>query len=134
MTLAAAMQVNIRLPQSLLFSGEILKLTATAENGSFGIWPNHADFVTALLPSVLVLVDQNNKELFFGMDEGLLVKTGHQVDIAVKRAVQSDDLGTLYELLSASFYGADEQERSARTAVSKLELSMVRQMSELQKP
>lgn len=134
MTMVASMQVNIRLPQSLLFSGEILKLSATAENGSFGIWPNHADFVTALVPSVLVLIDHANRELFFGMDEGLLVKVGHQVDIAVSRAIQSDDLESLHALLAASFHRIDEQERSARTAISKLELSMVRQMSELNKP
>lgn len=134
MSLATSMQVNIRLPQSLLFSAQVLKLTASAENGSFGIWPNHTDFVTALVPSVLVLIDQDNNELFFGVDEGLLVKVGHQVDIAVKRAIQSEDLSSLHELLSASFHEVDEQERSARTAISKLELGMVRQMSELKKP
>ncbi|HHX81705.1 MAG TPA: ATPase [Pseudomonadaceae bacterium] len=134
MTMATSMQVNIRLPQSLLFTGKIRKLTATAENGSFGIWPNHSDFVTALVPSVLVLTDIDNNELLFGMDEGLLVKAGHQVDIAVNRAVQSDDLGSLHELLSASFHRVDEQERSARTAISKLEMNMVRQISELKKP
>jgi len=133
MSLSSSMQVQIRLPQSLLFSGEILKLTATAENGSFGIWPNHSDFVTALVPSVLVLYDQGSRELFFGVDEGLLVKVGHRVDIAVKRAIQSDDLGSLHQLLSASFHRADEQERRARTAISKLELNMVRQISELKK-
>lgn len=134
MSLAASMQVNIRLPQSLLFSGSAVKLMASAENGSFGIWPNHADFVTALVPSVVVLIDQDNNELFFGIDEGLLVKKGHQVDLAVRRAIQSDDLETLHQRLSESFFEVDEQERSARTALAKLELGMVRQMSELKKP
>lgn len=133
MSMSDSMQVSIRLPHTLLFTGRIRKLSATAENGSFGIWPNHTDFVTALVPSVLVLTDLENKELLFGMDEGLLVKAGDQVDIAVNRAVQSDDPGSLHELLSASFRRVDEQERSARTAIAKLELNMVRQISELKK-
>ena len=134
MSMAASMQVNIRLPQNLLFSGDAIKLTASAEYGSIGIWPNHADFVTALVPSVVVLIDQDNNELFFGVDEGLLVKKGHQVDLAVRRAIQSDDLATLRQSLADSFFEVDEQERSARTALAKLELGMVRQMSELKKP
>ena len=84
MSLAGHMHVSLRLPTRLLHEGAALKLFAVAENGAFGMLPNHADHVSSLVPSVLVLTDADGKEHFFGIDHGLLVKHGHQVDIAVR--------------------------------------------------
>ncbi|HZJ94451.1 MAG TPA: ATPase [Thiopseudomonas sp.] len=130
----AMMQVNLRLPTRLLFSGEAQKVFAEAENGSFAMLPNHTDFVTALQPSVLLVTDSQGQELFFGIDQGLLVKHGYQVDIAVRRAVQGDDLASLNETIQSTFVEVDEDERIARTALSKLEAGIVRRFSDLRKP
>ncbi|HAB92930.1 MAG TPA: ATPase [Pseudomonas sp.] len=131
---AALMQVNLRLPSRLLFSGEAYKVVAEAENGAFALLPMHTDFVTALLPSVLILTDKQGHELFFGVDQGVLVKQDYQVDIAVRRAVQGEDLARLHDTVQASFVEVDEQERVARTALSKLEAGIVRRFSDLRKP
>ena len=131
---AALMQVNLRLPSRLLFSGEAYKVVAEAENGAFALLPKHTDFVTALLPSVLILTDKQGHELFFGVDQGVLVKQDYQVDIAVCRAVQGEDLARLHDTVQASFVEVDEQERVARTALSKLEAGIVRRFSDLRKP
>jgi len=134
MSLAQHMQVSLRLPTRLLHEGQALRLVATAENGAFGMLPNHADHVAALVPSVLVLTDADAKEHFFGIDHGLLVKRGHQVDIAVRRAVRGHSLDTLAETIASLFSQIDEEERSARTAMSRLEVDIVRQFSQLRKP
>lgn len=134
MSFADHMQVSLRLPTRLLHAGEALKLYAVAEDGAFALLPNHADHVAVLVPSVLILTLNQNEELFFGIDHGLLVKHGHQVDVAVRRAVQGEDLATLGELIATAFEDADEAERSARTALSRLELGIVRQFSELRRP
>lgn len=134
MSLAQAMRVNLRLPTSLLYEGEASKLLAVAENGAFGLLPNHADHVAALVPSVLVLTDGTGQELFFGIDHGLLVKRGHQVDIAVRRGVRGESLDTLAATIESIFTQVDEAERSARTALSRLEVGIVRHFSELRKP
>ena len=73
MSLADIMQVTLRLPTRTLFQGEAQRLFAVAENGAFGMLPNHTDFVTALVPSVLILTKRDGVEQFFGIDEGLLV-------------------------------------------------------------
>lgn len=134
MSLAEHMRVSLRVPTRLLHEGEALRLSAMAENGAFGMLPNHADHVTALVPSVLVLTDADGKEHFFGIDHGLLVKRGHQVDIAVRRAVRGASLDTLADTIDAVFTQIDEEERSARTAMSRLEIGMVRHFSQLRKP
>jgi F-type H+-transporting ATPase subunit epsilon len=84
MTLATEMQVSVRLPTGILFEGPAQYLFAVAENGAFGMLPNHIDFVTVLVPSVLTLTTSMGDEHIFGIDEGLLVKNGHQVEIAIR--------------------------------------------------
>lgn len=134
MSQANVMTVSLRLPTRTLFEGSALRLLATAANGAFGMLPNHTDFVTALVPSVLILTDENNREQFFGIDEGILMKTGHQVDIAIRRGVRGDNLESLNDTVLASFVEVDEEERVARSALSRLEAGIVRRFGDLRKP
>lgn len=134
MTTEAEMTVSVRLPTRTLFQGRASKLYAVAENGAFGMLPNHIDFVTALVPSVFIVTGADGEELIFGIDEGILVKKGHQVDIAVRRGVRGEDLASIKETVYRDFIAVDEDERVARSALSRLEAGMVRRFAELQKP
>lgn len=134
MSMANDMSVTLRLPTRILFEGRAERLTAVAPTGAFGIWPNHIDFVTALVPSVMTLRLADGSEAIFGIDEGLLVKKGHKVTAAVLRGVQGDDLGSLQETVNNTFIQMDEEERQARSALSRLEADMVRRFAELQRP
>ena len=134
MTKATEMQVSLRLPSKVVFEGPAINLKGEAANGGFGILPNHVDFVTALVPSVLLITQPDGKEYFFGIDEGLLVKKGHKVEVAVRRAVQSDDLENLSETVGGSFADLEDEEKVARAALSRLEADMVRRFATLRKP
>ncbi|PRY71492.1 ATPase [Halomonas ventosae] len=134
MSLSAEMQVTLRLPTRTLYEGPATRLFAEAENGAFGMLPNHIDFVTALVPSVLVLTLADGEERIFGIDEGILVKKGHHVDIAIRRGVQGSDLASLRETVQESFVEVDEEERVARSALSRLEAGIVRRFADLQRP
>jgi F-type H+-transporting ATPase subunit epsilon len=133
-SLATEMTVTLRLPTRTLFEGRATRMNAVAPNGAFGILPNHVDFVTALVPSVLTLCLLDGREEIFGLDEGLLVKKGHRIDVAVLRGVRGDDLGSLKETVETSFIQMDEEERQARSALSRLEADMVRRFAELRRP
>lgn len=134
MTMAREMTVILRLPTRQLFDGTATRLTAMAPTGAFGILPNHVDFVTALAPSVLTLQLVDGTEAIFGLDEGLLVKKGHQVDVTALRGVQGQDLATLKEVVQTSFIEMEDEERTARAALSRLEADMVRRFAELRRP
>ena len=134
MSMATDMQVTLHLPTHTLFEGTATQLFAVAQNGCFGILPNHIDFVTALVPSVLTLITPQGGEYVFGVDEGLLVKKGRIVDVAVRRGVQGDDLDTLRDMVRETFVEMDENERMARSALSRLEANMVRRFAELRRP
>lgn len=126
-----ALQVRLNLPDRMLFCGEARKLVAVASNGSFGLLPNHVDFVSDIVPSVMIITDTDEQEMFFGVDEGLLVKQGPRVDIVLRRGVQSADLESLTETVMDTFLGARDEESLARTALSHLEATMVRRFMTL---
>jgi F-type H+-transporting ATPase subunit epsilon len=134
MSIASDMTVTLRLPTSTLFEGQAVQLTGMAPNGSFGILPNHMDFVTAIVPSVMTLRLADGSEEIFGLDEGLLVKKGHQITVCALRGVHGDDLSSLQGTVETSFLQMDEDERQARAALSRLEADMVRRFAELQRP
>ncbi len=134
MSLVETMQVTLRLPTRTLFEGSAQRLFAVAENGAFGMLPRHIDFVTALVPSVLILTNADGTEQFFGIDEGVLVKKGLYVDIATRRGVQGEDLDSLHDKVKATFVEIDEEERVARSALSRLEAGIVRRFGDLRKP
>lgn len=134
MSLCETMQVTLRLPTQTLFQGDATRVFAVAEDGAFGMLPNHVDFVAALVPSVLILTDADGVERFFGIDEGLLVKQGHAVDVAIRRGAQGEDLESLNDTVQASFVDMDEGERVARSALSRLEAGIVRRFGDLRRP
>lgn len=128
------MQVSIRLPEKTLYSGQASMLYGEAENGSFGILPQHADFITSLVPSVFIVTESDGTERFFGLQQGFLVKKDKQVEIVARRGLEGKDLLDLAEQMHHAFEAADEEEREARTALAKLEIGMAKQFRELKRP
>lgn len=134
MSMEADMSVTLRLPTTTLFEGSATRLTAVAQDGAFGILPNHTDFVTALVPSVLTLRMVEGTEEIFGIDEGILVKKGHSVVVAILRGVRGNDLASLKDTVAVSFLQMDEDERRARSALARLEADIVRRFAYLKRP
>ena len=131
MSMVENIEAALHTPSRAIFNGSILRINAVSSNGGFGILPNHVDFVTTLVPSVLVLTLSDSTERFFGIDEGLLIKQGHNVKMVVRRAVESDDLDSLTTTVADSFIDMEDEERIARTALSRLEANMVRRFVNL---
>lgn len=131
MNRAEYMAVTIRLPSRVLYQGQARRLRGEGRAGGFGLLPNHADFVTELLPSVLTLVMEDETERFFGIDEGLLVKRDREVSVIVRRGVAGEALATLHQQVHDSFIEVDDEERTARAALSRLEADMVRRLGQL---
>jgi F-type H+-transporting ATPase subunit epsilon len=131
MSMVDHMQLALHIPSRALFRGPVSRINAVSSNGGFGILPNHVDFLTTLVPSVLVLTLPDSTERFFGIDEGLLVKQSHVVNLVVRRAVASNDLDSLLSTVADSFVDMEDEERIARTALSRLEANMVRRFVNL---
>lgn len=125
------MNLKVALPTIVLVDEPVQKIVAEAENGSFGILPRHIDFAAALVPGVLIYLDAESRERFLGIDEGTLVKCGDEVMISARNAVEGDDLQNLRRQVETAFVLLDERERSARSALARLEAGIARRFVEL---
>ena len=121
------MHLKILLPTEIFFNQRVTKITAEAENGLFCILPRHRDFVTALVPGIVSIDSETDKTIYAALDQGVLIKCMDEVSIATRNAVMGPDLGHLQQTVEKEFINLNEKERTARSAVARLEAGFIRQ-------
>jgi len=125
------MRIEILLPSRVLVSDEVSAVIAEGHEGSFGLLERHIDYVSPLVPGVLICRRSlDGVERIFAVDEGTLVKVGPEVLVSVRDAVEGDDLRTLRETVERRFRIRDERERRARSALATLEARFIRRFIE----
>jgi len=107
----------------------VKRIVAETREGSFGLLPQRQDCVTALSPGILVYETVAEGEVYLAVDEGVLVKTGPDVLVSVRRAMTGKDLGQLRQAVEQEFLDLDEDERSARSVMAKLETGFLRRFA-----
>ncbi len=125
------MQLKVLTPTDILVDEPVQKIIAEALNGSFCLLPRHIDFVTALVPGLLIFSDATGQENYLALDEGLLVKQGSLVRISSRRAVQGDDLAALRATVAEEFNQLDDKEKKLRSSLARLEADVMRHFIEL---
>ena len=107
----------------------VSRIVAETRDGSFGLLPHRLDCVTALAPGILTYETEAEGEVFVAVDEGVLVKTGPEVLVSVRRALGGKDLGQLREAVTKEFLALDDHEQSVRTVMAKLETGFLRRFA-----
>ena len=116
------MHLKVLLPFEVLADeADVLRIVAETRAGSFGLLPHRLDCVAALAPGILVYETAAGGEVFLAVDEGVLVKTGADVLVSVRRATRGTDLGQLRGAVTQQFLAEDAQDRSLRSVMNQLE-------------
>jgi F-type H+-transporting ATPase subunit epsilon len=124
------MNLKILLPfQIFAEKTGVSRIVAETSEGSFGLLPHRLDCVAALAPGILVYQNEAEGEVYVAVDEGVLVKTGLDVLISVRNAIGGTDLDTLHEAVEREFLNLDEQEKSVRSVLAKLESGFIRRFA-----
>ncbi|MBU3022319.1 F0F1 ATP synthase subunit epsilon [Aestuariibacter sp. A3R04] len=125
----AYMTLKVLLPHKV-FSEEqnVLRIVATTPQGAFGILPNRLDCVASLSAGILVIEVDGEEEAYIAVDEGVLVKTGAEVRISVRNAMNGMGLEDLRHALEDEFIQLDEQEQKLRSALTKMESGFVQRL------
>lgn len=128
------MRLKIALPSRLLYVGRVRKISAEAIDGAFTMLPRHIDFVAALVPGILFFdtAEKESKEVFFAVDQGILVKCKADVLVTTHNAVRSRDLESLQRTIREHFEILNEQERRANSALTRMEADFIRRYLELE--
>ena len=126
------MNLKILLPfQIFAEQTGVTRIVAETREGSFGLLPHRLDCVAALVPGILSYQAESGPEVLVAVDEGVLVKTGLEVLISVRRAIGGTDLGQLHAAVEKEFLTQDENEQSVRIAVAKLDSGFLRRFATL---
>ena len=107
----------------------VTRIVAETHDGSFGLLPNRLDCVAALGPGILTYQTPDDGEVFVAVDEGVLVKTGSDVLVSVRRALRGGDLSQLRAAVEREFLTLDESEQSVRAVMAKLETGFLRRFA-----
>jgi F-type H+-transporting ATPase subunit epsilon len=121
------MHLKVLLPfQIFADKSGVSRIVAETRDGSFGLLPHRLDCVAALAPGILTYQTESDGEIFVAVDEGVLVKTGQDVLVSVRRAIEGADLAKLRDTVQKDFLTLDAHERSARTVTAKLAAGFLR--------
>ena len=123
------MNLKIVLPSHIFMDEEVVKITGESPLGGFTLKPKHIDMATAIAPGIMSYETTSGATIHLAVDHGIAIKRGSEVIIAANNAVR-DELGRLEEELRRMLTVSDELERSARTAVARLEAGFVRRFLE----
>ncbi len=123
------MNLKVLLPfQVFADQAGVTRIVAETREGAFGILPRRLDCVAALVPGILVYETEADGEIFVAVDEGVLVKTGPEVLVSVRRALAGTDLGPLRAAVEQEFLTLDQHEQDVRSVLAKMESGLIRQM------
>jgi len=108
----------------------VTRIVAESIQGSFGLLPNRLDCAAALVPGILVYQTPTAGTVYVAVDGGVLIKTGVEVLVSVRRAIAGADLNALHQAVKRQFSVLDAQQREVRAAVLRMEGSLVGRLVE----
>lgn len=126
------MNLKVLLPFQV-FADErgVPRIVAETHEGSFGLLPHRLDCVAAVAPGILTYETAAGAEVYLAVDQGVLVKTGDDVLVSVRRALRGTDLGQLKDQVEKEFRTLDETERTMRVVMTKLEAGFLRRFARM---
>ena len=127
----ALMHLTVLLPfQVFADKTDVSNIVAETTEGSFGLLPHRLDCVAALAPGILTYQTAAG-EVFVAVDQGVLVKTGLNVLVSVRRALSGTDLDQLRDAVKREFMTLDQGEKEMRAGMARLEAGFLRRMASL---
>lgn len=125
-----SMTLKVLLPHGIFATERgVTRVTMPTVSGSFGLLPHRQDCTAALVPGILSFASQSQGELFLAVDEGVLIKTGLVVLVAVRRALRGSDLSQLRAAVEQEYLQIDTQQADMRAAMAQLEVGFLRRFA-----
>ena len=126
------MTLKILLPFDVFAErSDVVRIVAETPQGSYGLLPNRLDCVAALAPGIFTYETEADGEVFIAVDEGVMVKTGADVLVSVRRAMEGADLAQLRAEVEKEFLVLDEREKNVRLVSARMEDDLIRRLAGL---
>ncbi len=111
----------------------VTRIVLETSEGFYGLLPQRLDCVAALVPGIFTYETEKEGDNYIAIDEGVLIKAGSQVMVAVRNAIGGADLGKLQELIEKQFMNLDEKEKNVRSVMAKMESGFIQRLEKFHK-
>lgn len=127
------MNLKVLLPFHIFVQqSDVSRLIAETREGSFGLLPHRLDCVAALVPGILSYESKGGNTRYLAVDEGVLVKSGAEVLVSVRRAIGGANLHDLQVAVKREFQVLEQREKEVRAAISKMQAAFIKRFTEYQ--
>ena len=128
------MDLKILLPYKMY--GDIKNvdgIVAETNEGFFGLLPQRLDCVASLVPGIFMYETDKGEIHYIAIDEGVLVKAGTEVLVSVRNAIGGTDIGQLHNSIKKEYVKLDDNERSVRSVMAKIESEIIYNLQKFNK-
>ncbi|NHK28444.1 F0F1 ATP synthase subunit epsilon [Parvularcula flava] len=115
--MADKLTFNLVSPEKEVYSGEVDQVIVPGTEGEFGVLPNHAPFMSTLLPGMLVIKNGGEERRIF-VQGGFADVTPAGLTVLAELAIPAEELKG--EVLSAQKAAANDQLQKADTPEASL--------------
>ncbi len=124
------LDLEVLVPDGLVVQAQIKSLQATDESGRFGLLPAHQDFLTLLVPCVVIFRDSADREHYVAVDGGVLLLEKNRIAITTREAVAVDHYDEVADAAAKMLKARRLHERAAQGEFAELQSTL---LSELRK-
>lgn len=115
--MADKLTFNLVSPEREVYSGQVDQVIVPGTEGDFGVLPNHAPFMSTLLPGMLVIKNGSEERRIF-VQGGFADVTPAGLTVLAELAIPAEDLKG--EVLAAQKSAANDQLQRAETPEASL--------------
>ena len=127
------MRLKILLPFRIFADvTSVSRIVAETSEGSIGLLPQRLDCAASLVPGILEYETKAQQIFYVALDEGVMIKTGADVLVSVRRAIAGSDLTTLHKQVEQEFLPLSSDEEAARLVMAKLEVGFLHRFASMQ--
>jgi F-type H+-transporting ATPase subunit epsilon len=127
-------QLKIIVPSGVFASiANVERIVVMTQTGSFGLLPHRMDCVAVLPPGLFAYSTAATGAVHLAVDAGMLIKTGADVVLCVRRAIAGADLGRLRQAVQQELKQLGEKESANLKTLAHLETGLIREFVKLQR-
>lgn len=115
--------LNLRIytPDKLFIDETITKVVVYGNEGCFTILPRHIDYVSSFDDCVLYFEKENKDVVFVGVNQGILVKSGREIQVSTFNAINGgSSLKELKDILKINIY-KDKIDKKIKDSLKNIE-------------
>lgn len=129
---APLMHLKVMVPYGVFADiKHVKRIVVETTEGSYGMLPRRLDCTAALVTGILLYETESEGEKYIAVNEGIMIKAGHQVSISVRHAIGKTPLGELKAMVEKEMMELDELEINARMVMAKLETGFLQSFQKL---